>query len=252
MLGGIGGVMLLTSCAPLTGQPHSDTPPEVFAPPAVVDAPAVPAQEHVGEPAYPEVVSLPSFDEMVVSADGVGPLRLGEALPPADAPAVVRWVPDECSWYIPNGTAYQQGRWVLHDVYFTELPGTLGQQDSPQRYPVLGISADEASIVERIDIHSDRVATEMGITLGSSRADLLAAHPDVELHELFDPESSATEVYRLSGPRGELHFEVSYSAPGSELWSDAEEGVVVLMRVHGDRGPRYSTYFSDDIAGGCL
>lgn len=244
--------MLLMSCAPLTGQPSSDLRAEGPTPPVVADTPSLPDPEHTEEPRQSGVANLPSLNDMVVSPDGVGPLRLGEELPPADAPAIVRWAPDACSWYVPDGTAFEQGRWVLNDIYLTESVGPLWRRDTPSTMPAVGVSADEASIVQRIDVHSDRVATEKGITLGASRAELLAAHPEAVLHERFDPEASATEVYRIHGARGALHFEVGYNPPGSELWSDAEEGVVLLMRVHGERGPLYSTMFTDDIAGGCL
>ena len=108
--------------------------------------------------------------------------------------------------------------------------------------PGFRVDPDDA-MVKRIDLWTDRIATPGGIRLGSSLAELQAAHPGVVEETEADDWSRA---WVLRSDAGTLVYEtIDRGAEGTDL--------VVGIRAYGPGlDPDLHTTSTDNVAGGCL
>jgi len=191
----------LAGCAP------EAAPPEV-AEPAPIETPTP-----TPEP------TKPTLSELVLTTEGLGDLVVGEPVPDTDPElALVDWDPVNC---VVEGSGLSEGdpgagSWVptYDDGAFTTLT-------SPDK--------DGAIIV--ISGSDSALATDEGIALGSSVADVEAAYPDATLLE-----GELSTVYIVEGDAGKLLIEVAIDPadiPG--YWTSSEryevDHVIIVSAV---------------------
>jgi hypothetical protein len=179
---------LLAGCATSEPAPIADPPSASATPPAVA--------------------TQPTLGDLVLSADGLGPLVIGEA-PPVTDPALDVLIFDEDYCADVDG-APSPGKWI------------------PNYEPALSDFSSEPfsvyvpeDVLEQIAIDSGDIVTAEGIGLGSTRDEILAAYPDAVLTENMN-----TDLYVLTGDNGRLVFEV-----GAEGQTEYAVGEVVFLRV---------------------
>ena len=173
----------------------------------------------------------PELSELVLSPDGLGPLLIGAA-PQATDPAIDAAVfdPDYCADY-PD--VAEPGHWVPN------YPDVNGVKP-------FGVSVHQGA-VSRLDVYGDDISTSVGIHLGSSHDELLAAYPGgfTETLDLDD-----VVVYVLVGTQGRMSFEVA-TANGDYAWEQERIDTVILMRTEEVDARTRSIAFNDDRIGFC-
>jgi len=207
-------VLLTSGCA--------TSAPETTAPPATDTSSATPTPDP----------SKPTVDELVLSADGLGPLRVGEE-PPATDPEVDVIVFDEdyCADEVASGAITDPGKWIPN------YPSEAGE------YGNFPFNVDVVDgILERLYVVDPIIRTEGGIGIGSTVDELLAAHPDAKLTrtELID-------LYVITGETGQLVFEA-----GNDTSIGYDPGVIWLAHVITADEEPYSFANSDAGYGNCV
>lgn len=177
--------LLLVGCA---GPAETASPPS---PPPTPTVAASPSPSATPEP------TKPALEDLVISPEGLGPLRVGHA-PPATDPAVdiLIYDPNACDFvpewdptYVPSGDL---GMWVSN----------YGQDPSTNELGPFGVFVRDG-IVDTIGIYDARIKTAAGAHLGMTREQLLAVYPTgIEL----ETENYGLDTYRLRGSTGDLIF----------------------------------------------
>lgn len=178
---------------------------------------------HLTDPTGPEV-RRPSLDSLGISADGVGPVRLGEA-PPAEGPgAVVEWLDDGCLTFDEDGEATESGRWAATYSWRTTPYGTSTEP--------FGLAVANG-LVTRIEVVTDGLATDAGVQVGDTLDDVRAAYPDASL--LGHVEASGIvpgrDVWAVVGSDRLLAFEVTTDEPAGAPQFDIGPGTVAAIVV---------------------
>jgi hypothetical protein len=168
------------------------------------------------------------LSQLVLSPDGLGPLVIGSPVPvePAST-AVVVWNPTYC-----GGT----GAWLPNYP-----DGPLGPNGDPTGIPFYFAVGHKTDDLKYINVDSTQIKTSAGISIGSTRQQVLAAYPR------FDAivAGPVTDLYEINGPNAKLVIEVERtggdpdyanrvalmevnwlgSAPGSLYGNDAGGGI---------------------------
>lgn len=225
---GVGSVLvavLLTGCFPNDPAP-TPTPTEAVATPTAIPTP---------EPTKPEM------SQLVLSADGLGPLLLGQA-PPVTSPDLDILVFDDdfCVGEEGPDGEVPPGLWVTN--YPEVSDGFYGNPGRAFSVQVLD------GLVERIDVKSAQIVTPEGIRIGSSAAEVVAAYPDA-LSPTWD--GGVTDLYVVEGSAGRLLIEVSTDDRIADYWnSDQVDRVLQISAWSRDIDPR-GVAGSDNTVGNC-
>jgi len=191
------GVAVVTACSSIEEPSQSNSPD------------SSPSSSPVPSPASPE---KPALNQLVLTADGMGTLRLGHA-PPEDDPDtdILVLVPGQPS--CPEQDPDYRGEWVAN-------------YPSPDEQPFRASVQEE--VVTAIVVRSPEISSEAGIRVGSSVDDLLAAYPLG-----FDASNEGAEsvVYVVQGTYGSLAYEVPRVGIG---WGDVENTVLSMFSVTAD------------------
>lgn len=183
-------------------------------------------------------------ERLVVTTAGIGPLTVG--LPPETNPgrAMIYPVPGYCrelreSYGEPYDPVYDGTDWF-----------PVGY-DSTGDGRELPFAVAAGGRVERIDVQSDRLATSGGIRLGSTLAELRAAHPEA----VGSGAGFLTETWTIQDERGTLVFEViawDESADGDGAALD--EPVVIGIRIYSRDRDEWAgaIYGSGDVVYNCF
>lgn len=126
---------------------------------------------HLTEPTGPDG-QRPSLDSLVISPDGVGPLRLGETPPTGGAGAMVEWLDGDCIEVADDGSGRVAGRWAATYARRTTPFGTWSEP--------FGMAVDDGR-VSRIEVLTNGLATSTGVEVGDTLDDVRAAYPDATL-----------------------------------------------------------------------
>ncbi|HEX4444048.1 MAG TPA: hypothetical protein VHZ81_10795 [Galbitalea sp.] len=194
-------------------------------------APAVspPSHTHAAAPTpapSPSPTAPPTLSELTLSPDGLGVLVIGSPVPKqSSSAAVVVWNPTQCdatsgAWLAnyPSGpTIYGAGAPFVFDV---------NSKDEPLPY---------------ITILSPQIKTAAGISLGSTRDEVVAAYPRARVVS-----AEISDLYVVDGTAGELVIEI----PKTSFDAGADANHVVDLYVALKSYPPGPTYQND--AGGRL
>lgn len=178
---------------------------------------------HLGEPTGPEG-QRPPLDSLVISPDGVGPVRLGEA-PPAGGPgAVVEWLDDGCLTFDEDGEATESGRWAGTYSWRTTAYGTWIEP--------FGLAVDDG-LVTRIEVVTDGLATDAGVQVGDTLDDVRAAYPDAALvgHVEASGIVPGRDVWAVVDGDRMVAFEMTTDEPSTSTWLTVDPGIVAAIVV---------------------
>jgi hypothetical protein len=175
----------------------------------------------LGEPTGPEG-QRPSLESLVISPDGVGPVRLGEA-PPAEGPgAVVEWLDDGCVTFDEDGEPTTGGRWTATYSWRATPYGTVIEP--------FGVVVDDGR-VSRIEVVTDGPATEAGVQVGDTLDDVRAAYPEATLvgHVDGSGEIPGRDAWAVVQGDRLLVFEVTTDEPAGAPQFAIGSGVVAAI-----------------------
>jgi len=159
-------------------------------------------------PSAPPQPTKPAIDELVITPEGLGPLRVGQA-PPVTDPAVDILVfdPDACNFVLEGETEVypmeDYGLWISN----------YGVDPATNTAGPFGVYVRDG-IVDTIGIYSDQIETAAGAHLGMTRTELLAAYPT---GLVLETENFGLDTYRLVGSTGDLIFTLWEREPGAEF-----------------------------------
>ncbi|WP_156710887.1 hypothetical protein [Yonghaparkia sp. Soil809] len=235
MGGALAGALLLAlvGCGP-TAEP-------VASPSASVDV--SPSAEPSESPTPTPDPTRPALAELALSAEGLGPLALGD--PPDEDPAtrMVSFEPDACvsteAEIAPGGPGADL--WRTDPAYATTTPAY-----GPGTAFGVGVDRD-TGIVDRIDLYSADIPTDGGVRIGDAGASVAAAHPDATVvPEYF------TDIHVVTGAIGILQIEVAKNPPDMEgdYWEGRAGTVVYIHAVTTDLGV-FSVAASGNLVGVC-
>ncbi|CAN5263137.1 hypothetical protein BH11ACT3_BH11ACT3_23360 [soil metagenome] len=225
----VAATLALSACAIPQGDPtQSAEPPTVTATPT----PTV-------------VAGPPALDDLVLTADGLGTLVIGQ--PPAADPAtaMVSFDDDICV-YEDYGIAVGDplaGGWAPNAEYGDGSTPTAG---------IGGVAAFQVlikdGVLARLDVSHLPIATDGGLRIGDARADVLAAHPSATLVI----SSPISEVYRVMGTVGVLDIEVAIEdASFAGYWPPSDLNTVLWMRVQPIGTEPYAVAGGENAIFGC-
>ena len=168
--------------------------------------------------------------QLVVSADGVGPVVVGEPVSARAAlQASIVFNVHHCG--LPPGANYPDWESTNLDIPWLSL----------------GIAGTTASdVIDAIEVESPEIATAAGVHVGSSLADLVAAYPTFSSFI----RGNGSDLYILRGTDGQLAIEVT-SNRTDVYWTPAEVDKVVSMAVYRLDDTPSGFANSDAAVGGC-
>lgn len=211
-------VLVLAGCVTADRGTERTATPEP--PTATAAAPRAPvATAAAPDPATPSPApeGPPPLSELVLSPDGLGTLSIGQ---PFDQ-TLARFDPQGC--LTPENESYLELYPADDPIWEAWLPNypqfemTWGEETYAE-WP-FEPHHDEAGNVAWLRIRSPEIRTSGGIGMGSSEAELLAAHPDVTLAA----EDTRQRLYALDGVHGRLLLDVASGSidlpvPAGTIW----------------------------------
>ena len=176
---------------------------------------------HLTDPTGPEG-RRPALDSLVISPDGVGPVRLGEA-PPAEGPdTVVERRDGDCITFGEDGATLTNGSW---GATYAQRATPWGTWLAP-----FGVVVTDGR-VSRVEVVTDGPATEAGVQVGDTLDDVRAAYPDATLvgHVTGSGVLPGRDVWAVADGDRMLAFEVTTDEPSTASWLVVDPGIVAAI-----------------------
>lgn len=198
--------------APATPTPTQTGAPTTAPSPSTSPAPSSepPETPESSEPAI--ATAPPPLETLVITAAGLGPLALGSAVPTEPSADDVIWLDGEAC----AGTE-APARWV---AAYPDGSMANGMPGAPFDVWVLD------GQVLRVEVGTAGPRTSGGIQVGSTLAELRAAHPEMAVVESGE---TAIEVWGVQDGANSLLVEVSTNAEVADWWTDGDVGRVVAI-----------------------
>ncbi len=217
--------------------------------PAVSEAPSSTPEASAAsvEPTAPP--TRPALGDLTLSTEGLGRLVLGQAPETDPALSMVTFDPVGCT---DDATGYGfgivagdplAGGWFIDPSY--EVPPSPNDSGEP-----FGVAVDTSGALSRIDLYTDDIATDAGVRLGDTRADVVAAYPSALVINEF-----LTDIYAVSSPTGILQIEVAArdTPEQDDYWaaSGIPEGQVLYIHAVAPSQGVFTVAASGNAVGGC-
>lgn len=175
----------------------------------------------------------PRLEELTLSTEGLGEVRLGIA-PPTDDPAtnIVAFDADACE---------AEGLPGIWKATYPDIDLGYG----PLAPFAIGLTGE---VVTRIDVNSPQIYTDTGIHLGSSIDEVLGVYsggPDAVVNH-----ADVSDVYVILGTNGKLQFEVAVDRI-PDYWDPAAINTVVFLSAIDIYTEPYGVAASDNTVGVC-
>lgn len=201
------GLIVLTGC---TATPKATDAASPSAPAS--SAPSV-------TPSATPTPTKPALDTLVVSPQGIDTVLLGLPVPSEPAStAIVTYHDDYCTMY---GKVGQPGV----GVWLPNYPKTSVLTDGPYSFTVHTEGRVKDGIVTSLWVSSPKIATEAGIHIDSTLAEVKAAYPRPN----FLIHAALTDIYVIDKGTGRMVIEVG-RVPGGEI-TTADIGKVLYLGV---------------------
>lgn len=189
----------------------------------------------------PEPPALPALVDLVIGPGSLGPLRVGDAVPPAADAAIIVREPDYCaggSAGIPAGSPDAE-RWVVAEPYRFSYGGLA-----------FGTGVEPDGTIGALQVLAPSpIPTAEGVIAGTPLAHLQSLYPTLSA----PLDAVLTRLYVLDGPDGILVFEVAWEDPAnpSGYWSPAEPDRVFAMTALPTGAAPFAVAATDGGVGGC-
>jgi hypothetical protein len=184
-------------------------------------------------------------DDLVLSAEGLGPLRLGQEVDREPSTRMVTFDPLACTDAVTG-----EDRGVTADDPFAGIwiPDPLYATDSAAYGPgyAFGMSATAEGLVERIDLYSSDISTDGGIRIGDPGEAVQGAHPSARVEA-----APLTDIYVVEGRQGILQIEVARDSPDAADYWEGETGRVVYIHAVVPSAGVFSVAASGNLVGVC-
>jgi len=177
--------------------------------------------------------SKPLLEELILSTEGLGELKIG-LQPPTDNPAV--------NLVAFNASACEaEGLPGIWQSTYPNIDEGFGPQ-APFAITTTG------EVVDRIDVNSSEIYTDTGIHVGSSLDEVLGVYsggPDQVVNH-----ADVSDVYVIKGTNGQLQFEVAVDRI-PDYWDASAIDTVVFLSAISINAEPFGVAATDNAIGVC-
>ncbi|GAA1701207.1 hypothetical protein GCM10009792_21800 [Microcella alkalica] len=204
---------------------------------------ASPTAEPSSSPTPSPDPTRPALAELVLSADGLDPLVLGEAPDEDPATRMIAFEPGACVSAELGIAPGDPGA----DLWRTDA---AHDSTSPAYGPgtAFGVGVDrDSGAVTRVDLYSADIPTDGGVRIGDPGSSVAAAHPGATVVPEY-----LTDIHVVSGPIGTLQIEVAKNPAdmSGDYWEGRTGTVVYIHAVSFELGV-FSVAASGNLVGVC-
>jgi hypothetical protein len=197
-------------------------------------APTPTAASESPTPTPTTAATKPELGDLVLTTEGLGELKIG-LVPPTGDPST------NLVSFDANGCPGQSDPSLWSSTY-PNIDDGFGPQ-AP-----FSIGVDSTGVINRIDVRTPDIYTDMGLHIGSSLDEVLGVYPggpdEVVNH------ADVSDVYVILGTSGKLMFEVAVDRI-PDYWDASAINTVVFLSAIDTHIDAYGVAASDNAVGVC-